>query len=356
MEERVRDLLVSPESTIREALHRLDASAMRIALICDEDARLQGVLSDGDVRRWILAGRGLDEPVASAANTSPITVADGASRSDAEALMVAHKIDLVPVLDPDGRVVAIVRWTDLFEEPSAPRRALGMPVVIMAGGQGTRLAPFTSILPKPLIPLGDRPIIEHIMERFAAHGCNEFLVSLNYKANLIKAYFADEDLPHDIEFVDEERSLGTGGSLSLMRRHLDRPFFVTNCDVLVDADYGSIEQYHRESGNLVTVVASMKHVTIPYGVCEIKDGGRLTAITEKPQFDFLVSTGFYVMDPCVLADVPDDTFYHVTDLVSGYLQDGRRVGVYPVSEKSWLDIGQIEELRETLVRFGAEQV
>jgi NDP-sugar pyrophosphorylase family protein len=229
-----------------------------------------------------------------------------------------------------------------------------MPVVIMAGGQGTRLAPFTSILPKPLVPIGDRPVIEHIMDRFAAFGCDRFVISLNYKASLIKAYLADEDLPCAIEFVDEDRPLGTGGSLSLMRDKLDGTFFVTNCDVLVEADYADIERHHRESGNLVTIVASMKHITIPYGVCEIADGGRLTAITEKPQFDFLVSTGFYVLDQSVLADVPEDTFFHLTELVSGYLREGRPVGVYPVSEKSWLDIGQLEELRETLARFGSE--
>jgi dTDP-glucose pyrophosphorylase len=354
IDERVKEMLVAPDATIREALQRLDASAMRIALIAAPDAILLGVLSDGDVRRWILSGRGLDEPVSAAMTPRPLTLSEGAPLSEAEAVMIANKIDLVPVLDPGGRVVSVVRWTDLFEEVEAPKAALGMPVVIMAGGQGTRLAPFTSILPKPLMPLGDRPVIEHIMERFAAYGCDRFVVSLNYKANLIRAYFTDEELPYSIEFVDEERSLGTGGSLSLMRERLGGPFFVTNCDILVDADYADIERHHRESGNVITIVASVKHVTIPYGVCEIADGGRLTAITEKPRFDFLVSTGFYVMEPSVLLDVPDETYYPVTDLIAGYLRDGRPVGVYPVSERSWLDIGQLDELRDALARFGAE--
>jgi len=353
-DERTRALLVSPDDTIRAALKRLDASAMRIAFVADAGARLLGVLSDGDVRRWILAGRSLDEPVSAAMNPNPRVVRDGAPRSEVEALMLEHKIEVVPVLDAEGAILSSVRWTEFFEDTAVQHPRLEMPVVIMAGGQGTRLAPYTSILPKPLVPVGDKPVIEHIMDRFATYGCDRFLVSLNYKANLIKAYLADEALPYSIEFVDEERALGTAGSLSLMRDRLDGPFFVTNCDVLVDADYAGIARHHRDSGNLVTIVASVKHVTIPYGVCEIADGGRLTAMTEKPQFDFLVSTGFYVMEPGVLADIPGDTFFHITELLDGYLRDGKPVGVYPVSEKSWMDIGQIEELRDTLARFGAE--
>jgi dTDP-glucose pyrophosphorylase len=354
MDDRLSGLLVGPEITIREALQTLDASAMRLVLVVDASHHLLGVLSDGDVRRWILAGHGLEKRAGVAMNTDPVVVGETASRSEIEELMVSRRIDLIPVVDSSGVVVRVVSWTDLFEEPHAEREQLGMPVVIMAGGKGTRLAPFTSILPKPLVPLNDKPIVEHIMERFAAYGCEEFLMSVNYKANLIKAYLEDEDLPWRLSFVEEPQPLGTGGSLSLMRDRLTEPFFVTNCDVLVEADYADIVRFHRESGDLITVVASMKHMTVPYGVCEIQDGGRLASIVEKPDFDFLVSTGFYVLSPEVLADVPDGRFFHLTELIDTYLADGRRVGVYPVSEGSWLDIGQIEELRETLARFGSE--
>jgi dTDP-glucose pyrophosphorylase len=354
MDDRLSGLFVGPEATVREALQRIDASGVRLALVVDEEHRLLGVLSDGDVRRWILAGHGLEEPVTAAMNASPITVGEGVTRAEVEDLMVSRRIDLIPVVDTGGAVARIVRWTDLFEEPEAAREQISMPVVIMAGGKGTRLAPLTSVLPKPLVLVGDRPIVEHIMERFAGFGCCDFLMSVNYKANLIKAYLEDEALPWHLEFVEEPEPLGTGGSLSLMRERLAGPFFVTNCDVLVDADYADIARFHRESGDLITVVASMKHITVPYGVCEIEDGGRLASIVEKPHFDFLVSTGFYVLSPEVLADVPDKTFFHLTELIDRYLAEGRRVGVYPVSEGSWADIGQIEELRDTLARFGGE--
>lgn len=356
MDERVGKVAVAPAASMRSALQTLDASGMRIALVLDGDVLL-GVLTDGDVRRWILAGRSLDEPVGEAMNANPVTVAEDTDPEAVKALMVARGVDFVPVVRPDGTVVSALRWVDFAGAQSEPRArgVLDLPVVIMAGGKGTRLAPFTRVLPKPLVPVGEKPVTECIMDRFAAFGCERFLVSVNYQANLIRAYFADAELPYTIDFVAEDVPLGTGGSLSLMRDALaGSRFFVTNCDILVDADYADIVRHHEESGNEITLVSSMKHMTVPYGVCEIEAGGRLTGIAEKPQFDFLVSTGFYVLEPSVLADVPDDEFFHLTDLINRYLGEGRRVGVYPISEKSWFDIGQLEELKATLAHFDVE--
>lgn len=357
MDERIAKVRVSADVSIRAALRTLDASAMKIALVTDDEGRLLGVLTDGDVRRWILGGRSLEDPVTEAMNANPITVSEGADPVGIEALMVERGIDFVPVADAEGRVIGAVRWTDLVSEGPRPatQRQLGLPVVIMAGGKGTRLAPFTKVLPKPLVPVGEKPVTEHIMDRFAAFGCKRFLVSVGYQANLIRAYFADAELPYDIEFVAEDKPLGTGGALALMREQLGAgPFFVTNCDILVDADYADVLAHHERSGNLITLVASVKHVTVPYGVAEIAEGGRLTGISEKPEFDYLVSTGFYVLDQAVLADVPDDRFFHLTDLINRYLAEGKPVGVYPISENSWFDIGQIEELKATLAHFGVE--
>jgi dTDP-glucose pyrophosphorylase/CBS domain-containing protein len=357
MDERISKVMVGPEATIRTALQTLDISAMRIALVADEHGRLLGVLTDGDVRRWILAGRGLDEPVTEAMNPRPVTASEADDPEVLEALMVERGIEFIPIVDANGTVLSAVRWTDLAEERGRPkpRHVLDMPVVIMAGGKGTRLAPYTKVLPKPLVPVGEKPVTEHIMDRFAEFGCTRFAMSVNYQANLIRAYFTDAELEYEIDFVAEPEPLGTGGSLSLMKNRLaGSPFFVTNCDILVDADYAKVVRYHQECDNAITLVASMKHVTIPYGVCEIADGGRLTRITEKPQFDFLVSTGFYVMEPTVLDDVPEDTYFPLTDLINNYLIEGRRVGVYPISEKSWFDIGQLEELKATLAHFGVE--
>ena len=330
----------------------MSASAARIAFVVDDSRRLLGVLTDGDVRRWIIDGRSLDEPVSLAMNPEPITLPEGATREEARDLMVDKRIECVPLLDAAGRVVDATWWLDLFETPRVERARLALPVVVMAGGEGTRLAPLTTVLPKPLMPVGDQTILELIMERFAEYGCEQFYLSVNYKANLIRAYLADRELPYSVDYVEEPRPLGTAGSLGLLRDRLKSTFFLTNCDITVDADYADIVEFHRASSNRITLVASAKHYTVPYGVCEIAEGGALAAMREKPEFDFLVSTGFYVVEPSVLDDIEDDAHSHMTDVINRYLERGERVGVYPVSEHAWVDIGEVEALRETLQRFG----
>ncbi len=356
MDDRVREIIMKPGDTVGEALRRMDESGGRIVFVTDDDGTLRGVATDGDTRRWIIAGRGLDEPLSGAMNPRPHVLEQGFRRESAERLMTDGRFECLPVVDGGGRVVDAVWWHDLIEgRPGIRRRPLGLPVVVMAGGRGTRLAPYTNVLPKPLVPIGDTPIAQLIMERFAEWGCTEFLLMLNHKANLIRAYFAELDVPYRVEFVVEAQPLGTAGGLSLLSGRVTDTFFLTNCDVLVEADYESVLRAHRESGNEITLVASMKQFTVPYGVCEVGPGGRLTGITEKPSFDHLVSTGLYVIEPQVLADIPRDTHYDMTDLIGGFLERGRRLGVYPVSEGAWLDMGALDPLRDMLDRLGAGQ-
>ncbi len=353
-EERLDRVVVGPDATVGAALKVMDASGDRIVLIADADRTLLGVMTDGDVRRFILAARSLDEPVVAAMNPSPMTLPESSGADAARELMVSRRIECVPTVDEAGKLTGAIWWIDLFEEHPAPPEPLGLPVVIMAGGSGTRLSPYTNILPKPLMPVGERTILELIMERFAAYECDPFYLSVNYKAELIRAYLADVDVPWRVEYVYEDRPLGTAGSLGLLKDRITSTFLLTNCDIVVEADYADIVDYHRQTGNLITIVASMRHLTIPYGVCETAEGGALVRITEKPEFDHLVSTGFYVMEPEVLAGISGDTFVHVTQIINDYLSRGLRVGVYPVSERSWFDIGEMGSLQDTLSRFGSE--
>ena len=350
--DRLEKALVGPDATIGQALRSMGASGARIAFVVDTSRVLLGVMTDGDVRRWLIDGRSLDERVASAMNASPLTLAEGSPLDAARELMVGHHVDCIPLVDTSGHLTGAVWWIDLFATPRVERRHVGLPVVIMAGGQGTRLAPLTTILPKPLMPVGDKTILELIMSRFAGFGCEEFHLSVNYKANLIKAYLADIELPYRLDYVEELRPLGTAGSLGLLKDRLHSTFFLTNCDIAVDADYADIVDFHRARANRITLVASAKHYTVPYGVCETGEGGTLVGIREKPELDFLVSTGFYVVEPTVLEDIEDDAFSHMTDVINRYLERGDRVGVYPVPEHSWIDIGEIEALKDTLQRFG----
>jgi len=281
-------------------------------------------------------------------NRRPCCLTSGFDLEKAKEMMVKKAITCLPVIDDEERVVSAVWWMDLFNGKKNRHVPLNLPVVIMAGGEGLRLQPFTNILPKPLMPIGDRPIIEIIIDRFHGFGCNDFYLSLNYKSNIIKAYFNDLDHSWKMNYILEEKPLGTAGGLHFLRKKIKGPFFVSNCDILVEADYSDILKFHRQKKNRITLVGSMKNFKIPYGVCEIEHGGILRGIKEKPEYDFFVNTGMYVLDSAVLGDIPRNKPYSMTDLMDDYLEAGERIGVYPVSEKSWVDIGQMEELQNTL--------
>lgn len=329
----------------------MDAAGEKILFVVDQQQRLLGTVTDGDIRRWILKKRNMNGSVGNAMNKSPLSLPEGYSKDSARDLMIFKRIDCLPIVSVAGKVVSAIWWVDLFENKAKHARKIGAPVVIMAGGQGQRLSPFTKILPKPLLPIGEKPIAEVIINRFMEYGCKDFYLSVNYKSNLIQAYFADCDKKYNIKYIKEDKPLGTIGSLSLLRKKIKKTFFVSNCDVLIEADYADIFKFHQKKKNLVTLVCSMKHYTVPYGICQIENGGSLKSIQEKPEYDFLINAGIYVMEPEVLADIPLDKPYQITDLINSYLEKQKKVGVYPVSDKAWLDIGQFEQYRDTAERL-----
>jgi NDP-sugar pyrophosphorylase family protein len=221
----------------------------------------------------------------------------------------------------------------------------------MAGGKGTRLDPFTKILPKPLIPIGDKPIIEVIMDKFHAFGMTDFYVTLNHKSKMIKAYFEEFKTKYKIKYIDEEKPLGTAGGLKYLPPEVAGVIFVTNSDIIIEGDYGKILKFHKENKNEITIVASVKNYNIPYGVCEIENGGRLQKIKEKPDLSFLVNTGMYVVNSSILSMIPEGEYYHITQLIDDLKCDGRRIGVYPISENAWMDVGEWGKYKETLEKF-----
>lgn len=351
--EKLKKVLIKSGSTIKQALKQMDAMGEKTLIVVDDQNRILGTITDGDIRRWILKGKRLSENITRVMNRHPITLKEGFAREEAKNLMVKLQIECLPIIDKAKKVIACLWWMDFFASKQKSSKSLRLPVVIMAGGEGVRLSPYTNILPKPLMPIGDTPIVEMIIERFSQYGCNDFYLSLNYKANLIKAYFSDFEHKYKINYILENKPLGTAGSLHLLRSKIKKTFFVSNCDVLIEADYADMLKFHHEKKNKITLVSSMKNFTIPYGVCEIQSGGILKNIQEKPEHDFLVNTGMYILDPTVLLDIPTNHFYNMTDLINDYLKKDEKVGVYPVSEKAWLDIGQLEVLHETLKKFEA---
>ncbi len=343
-------LCISPKTTIEEAARRIAEGGEKVALVVDEEGRLLGIFVDGDLRRALLKHISLSSPVEQVMCASPrVCFSDEtAVLEKAKEIMLNHKIEHVPVVDRDGKLVDLLRWRDFFAKPKLDFRHL---VVIMAGGKGSRLDPFTKILPKPLIPLGDKPIIHHIMDRFTDFGFCHFILSLNYKADMVKMYFRDNFPQFRIDYICEDKPLGTAGSLSLMRDFLSDTFFVTNCDILVDDNYNRMLEFHKDNKNALTVVVSQKTVEIPYGVMEVSEKGELIEVREKPCYDFLVNTGFYLLEPYIVDLIPEGRYYTMIDLIEDLQRKSFKVGVFPIKEGSWFDVGQWAEYRKTLRHF-----
>ncbi len=338
----IDDLIISEELEVFKALETLEKTGRRILLIAP-DFKLKAILTDGEIRRHILKNGSLNAKISEVANYNPKSLSIS-KKSMAIEFMMKNSISAIPLLDKNGCVSDIVFLDEISSVE--PRKNLDLPVVIMAGGLGTRLYPYTKILPKPLIPVGEKPIVEHIIDRFNSFGCNDFSLIVNHKKNMIKAYFNELFKTYNVNFAEEETFLGTGGGLSLLKDDIKTPFFLTNCDVLIDADYNDIYSFHKENKNLITVVCALKNVTIPYGVFQLTETGEIDTITEKPTMSFLTNTGMYLVDNRIIRELKENKVISFPEIIDEYRALGEKVGVYPISENSWMDMGQLEELEE----------
>jgi len=343
----IKKILVSPDYALVDCLQQMNDAGLQLLLVVDADRRLIGTVTDGDVRRALLRNRGLNIKIAEVMCAYPSTVKAGTSTDKIRQLMLDRNIRHVPVIDSDGHIIDLILWTDLFEQKVSRRMEK---VIIMAGGKGTRLDPFTKILPKPMIPLGDKPVIEIIMDGFYDNGFNDFILSLGYKADIVRFYFLESDTrPYHVNFIQEDKPLGTAGSLSLLKGQLKDTSIVTNCDIILEADYGDMLNFHRERHHDITVIGALKNFIIPYGVLQTEDG-RLIDINEKPSSNYLVNTGVYIIEPAVISLVPDAQFMNMTDLIVKAKNNGFTVGVYSFDGR-WFDVGQWDEYRKTLKAF-----
>lgn len=345
--EQLKRFLSLGNITVVEAMQKIDANARGVLFILDEGRKLQGIVTDGDIRRWIIKTSDLREHIINMMNKSPKYIYWNELHTALD-YMDKMKIKVLPVLDSNNKVTDIVVRDEKNEiEASYPDKTTlqDVEVVIMAGGKGTRLYPYTKILPKPLIPIGDVPIMERIIDRFCDYGVKHFTATLNYRKTMIRSYFADLMTNYHMDYVEEKQPLGTAGSLQLITSGFDKPFIVTNCDILIDADYADIYRHHCESGNILTIVTALKDVLVPYGVVYAKENAIVKSMEEKPKMSYFVNTGMYVLNPELIRMIPRDTFYHMTDLANDLLSQGRQVGMYPVSENSFLDMGEFEEMR-----------
>jgi dTDP-glucose pyrophosphorylase len=346
----MKDITVKPDIAIRQAMKKIGKSGKRCLVIVDEKNTLLGTLSDGDLRKAILNGSKMNNSIQNIYQPKPTVLVDGKYEiKEARKLFIKNKFDLIPIVGDKGDLIDILYWENILNNSEKARKEkLNVPVVIMAGGKGTRMEPFTKVLPKPLIPIHDKPIIEHIIDQFTEFGCSDYHLTINYKGKILKAYFEELQPQYNVSFVVETEPLGTAGSLSFLDGKFDNPFFVTNCDIIIKADYASLYEFHQKGQYDITLVASAKEYIIPYGTCELNDHGNLSHINEKPKYDFLINTGLYVLNPDVLSHIPKDKFYHITHLIEDANNNGKKVGVFPIGDDDWIDIGQWAEYQKAI--------
>lgn len=346
----MNEIYISERNTILEAMQILNKTAKGI-LFVQNNGKLLAALTDGDVRRWILKTGDLNAAVKCAANYSPIYLYEDQAKEAAK-IMEKYSIEAVPIVNMNQTIKEIVFKNKIHKK--IEKFANDIPVVIMAGGLGTRLSPYTNILPKPLIPIGDYPIAEHIINKLCLYGCSQFYMIVNYKRNMIKAYFDDLDKGYSIDYITEEKRLGTGGGLSLLKGKVESTFILTNCDILINDDLSKIYKQHIESGNTITMVCSLKNFTIPYGVVNIGEDGAIESMQEKPCMSFFTNTGCYFVEPEVIEELAYNEPIDFPTIVEHYMQCGKKVGVYPIGEDAWLDMGQFDELEKMKERLGCQ--
>lgn len=342
--EKILKYLISSKSTLTTALKKMDQERTKLLIVGSEKS-FEGLISIGDLQRAIIKNINLNTPVANILRTDIIVAKVDESREEIKKRMFKIRAEFMPVINQNNEVVDVIFWEDLLDTSKLPpSEKIKLQVVIMAGGKGTRLKPITNILPKALIPIGEKPIVEHIMERFVDVGCNEFLFSVNFKSELIEYYFNSLNHPeYIIQYFKEEKPLGTAGSLHLLNGKIKDTFFVSNCDIIIDQDYSEIYRYHKNNGNELTLVAALKHYRIPYGTVETEEDGILRTMQEKPEITYKINAGLYILEPHLLNEIPQNEFFHITDLIHKIKNRNGKVGVFPVSEKSWRDIGEWDE-------------
>lgn len=327
-------ITVHERATFRDAVLRINEEKSGMALVVNDEACLVGVITDGDIRRGILKGISLEDPVSRAMTRNPITAQESYTKGEIFRLMVQHQISHIPIVDENHRLLGIV-----YEDALRRESLLTIPVVVMAGGLGTRLRPLTEKVPKPMLKVNGKPMLERIIERFRDLGVLDFYLSVNYKANVIEEYFGDGSAWRiKIHYLREKKRLGTAGSLSLLPKDLPYPFFVVNADIITDLDFRAIYQFHREQAPDITVAVKKVSYQVPYGTIEVEHG-RIVSLSEKPHIKKFVNAGIYILEPKVLSEVPEDQFFDMTDLISKLIAQGKLVSSYLISG-TWLDVGQ----------------
>ena len=339
-------------TSIQEAVKKLDIDGLSSLVALNKKKKVTGVFTMGDFRRAIFFGLDINDQISSIVNKNFKYLTEGFSKNDVKKIFTNNElITDIPILNKKFQLLKIINKYNFFSSKELTKKKINLdkfPVVIMAGGKGARLDPFTRILPKPLIPFGSNPIIRVIMDNFIRFGLKKFYISINEKGGMIKTYFNDLKSLYNIKFIEEKKPLGTAGSLKLLKNRLKDTFLVTNSDILIHSHYPSMIEFHKKNNHDITLISSIRNYVIPYGVCNFDKDGILESIKEKPQLDFFVNTGLYIIEPKILKLIPDNVKFDMNELITAVKKKDMKIGVFPVPENSWEDIGHWSEYTKNL--------
>jgi len=338
MRKLLKEILIQSNSSITSALKKLSSSGLKCLVVIDKKKKYLGTITDGDIRKEILKNKDFSKKVSKVYNSNSIYLTtENFNKVRAEKLVKSKGITLIPIINKNFDPVD---YFDLYESLSKERkRDQGHLVIIMAGGEGKRLQPFTSILPKPLIPVRGKPVLIHIMNLFKTHGYNNFCISVNAKNNVLKSYLNEIKKIYDFDYIQERTPLGTAGALKKIK-NIKKTFFIINCDNLFRLNPKNLISFHNDNNNYLTLIASVKKFNIPYGVCELdKKKGNLINMEEKPKKFVLANTGLYVCNPKILNYLPNKKKFGMNDVVNILLKRKRKIGVFPIKDTEWKDTG-----------------
>ena len=352
----VECLITTSESSVVDNMKKIDENVKGILFVVNDNKQLIGSVTDGDIRRWLIKTGKLDATVLSYMNQSPKFLFDG-NRNKAYDIMKEYSIKSVPIVDADKKIIDVIFADELISAPDTNKNKLNdTSVIIMAGGKGTRLYPYTKILPKPLIPIGDVPILERIINRFCEYGISHYYLTVNYKKGMIKSYFAELRPDYCVKYVEEDSPLGTAGSIKLITDKFESPVIITNCDTLIDVNYSKLIEHHVSSGNALTIVSALKNTVIPYGVINAKEQGVIVSMEEKPRMSYFINTGLYVLNPELIEKIPDNKVFHMPELAELLMRENFKVGMYPISEEAFLDMGEFDEMRRMEKKLNIDKI
>tara|TARA_Y100000590_G_C15687261_1_gene1002063 strand:+ start:809 stop:1867 length:1059 start_codon:yes stop_codon:yes gene_type:complete len=352
----MNELIKTTDITLKTALKLLSKSGQKCLVIINKNNKLIGTLSDGDIRKAIVSNKSLNSKITKIFQKNPKYLIVGKfTNQEAKKLFLEEKYDLIPVVDSNHKVVKILSWDEIFKNNFSKNKLIKdkhkIPLVIMAGGKGSRLEPFSDVLPKPLIPINGKTIIERIIEKFFQNGFRNFNFIINYKSLILKAYFKEIKKKYTLKFFQEKKPLGTIGGIYLLKNKIADNFFVSNCDVIINADYLNIYDYHVSNSNDITLVVTTKEYIVPYGDCKLDKKGNLNKIIEKPKYDFLINSGLYIFNKKIIKLISPKNSLDFNTLISIAKKNNYKIGIYPIHEDSWIDVGQWSEYRNSIERL-----